>query len=333
MTKTEQVYLKSIELLGEQINQSYQEAKKIKLPKNYRQINKIVTCGMGGSQLGVDLVRHLFSREIKVPIVQVKGYNLPKFVDNKTLVFLISYSGNTEEVISIMSDDKHPITKKFVISSGSQLAKLAKKQKLPAYIFKPINNPSGQPRMGAGYTIGSFLSIIKRLKLIDVADAQIKTMINVKDLKIKIQNYSSKLKNKIPVIIASEFLQGNAHLMANQINESAKQLALYYSIPEINHHLLEGLTFPKANQKNLYFLFFLSKNYHQRNQKRYRITQQMLAKQKISCQQIEFSGDKISQSMQMLKFGSLLSYQLAKINKVDPNKIPWVNFLKRKLKD
>jgi glucose/mannose-6-phosphate isomerase len=331
MTKAERIYLKSIELLEEQIKQAYQESKKIKLPKSYNQVNKVVTCGMGGSQLGVDLVRHLFRQEIKVPIIQVKGYNLPKFIDSRSLVFLISYSGNTEEVITIANNVKKQKAKVVVISSNGKLAKLAQKQNIPAYIFDPINNPSGQPRLGTGYMIGSFLVILKKLRLIGLTDSDFKEIVKVQNLKLEAQDYSKKLKDKIPVIITSEFLQGNAHIIANQINEAAKQLALYYSIPELNHHLLEGLTFPKINEKNLYFVFFYSQDYHQRNQMRYKITQKILTKQKIPFVQIKFTGGKVSQSMKMLKFGSLLSFYLSIINKVDPNRIPWVNFFKKQL--
>jgi glucose/mannose-6-phosphate isomerase len=358
MNKEQTNYLKSIQLLPAQIKQAYQEAQKVKIPQNYQSIDKVAVCGMGGSQLGVDFVKHLFSQELKVPIIQVRGYDLPKFVDDKTLVILISYSGNTEEVLSInskfqpprnkqitISKIRNPKPKFIIISSGGKLEAIAKQYKIPAYIFNPINNPSGQPRLGTGYIIGSLISILKRLKLAEIKDEQITILFkqetrNKKQETNKLQspkpNFQTpdlirKLKNKIPVIVASEFLQGNAHIMANQINESAKQLALYFAIPELNHHLLEGLTFPQYNQRNLYFLFFYSRYYHPRNQKRYKITQEVLRKQKINYQQIEFSGDKINQAIQMLMFGSHLSDEVSKVNRVNPNETPWVNYFKRRL--
>lgn len=336
MTQAQKNYLKSIELLGEQIKQSYFEAKKLIIPKNYGQVNKIVTCGMGGSQLGVDLVRQLFADKIKLPIIQVRGYNLPKFIDNKTLVFLISYSGSTEEVLSVAKIVRRLPVKIIVISTGGQLSELAVSSKFPTYLFKPINNPSKQPRTGIGYIIGSILAIFQKVKAIEINDGLIMKMVeeyykNYQKIKKSalLNKISQKIKNKIPVIVASEFLQGNSHIMANQINESAKQLAIYFSLPELNHHLLEGLTFPPANKKNLYFIFFFSKNYHLRNQKRYYITQKVLQKQKIPFYQIKLSGDKISQAMAMLTIGIQLSYKLSQVNRVDPNQVPWVKFFKQ----
>ena len=147
----------------------------------------------------------------------------------------------------------------------------------------------------------------------------------------KVSSLAKKLFGKIPVIVSAEHLAGNAHIMANQIQESAKQTALYFNLPELNHHLLEGLATPKSNRQNLYFLFFNSKDYYPKNQKRFSITAEVLKKQKIKFQQFEFSGQPVEQAAEVLVFGSLLSYELAKINKVDPNRIPWVNYFKRRL--
>jgi len=342
LAQAEQNYLKSIELLGEQIRQSYNEASKIKLPASYSQVNKIVTCGMGGSQLGVDLISNLFSQELKVPIIQVRDYQLPGFVDEQTLVLLLSYSGNTEEVVVISKEQtlrrgsgQEVKSKIMAITVGGKLAEIAKKNHWPLYQFEPINNPSHQPRMGTGYTIGAVIAILEKLKLLRINKKQLGYMIKDKGLRIDnkklLKSLAKKLKNHIPVIVTAEHLNGNAHIMANQINESSKQRCYFFAIPELNHHLLEGLTYPKTGLKNLYFLLFSSKNYHQRNQKRFQITKEVLGKQKIKYQEIALAGSKITEALNILTLGSLLSYELAKLNKVDPNQIPWVNYFKQRL--
>ena len=60
-----------------------------------RDIHNIVYAAMGGSALAAELARTW--PEIRVPFVICKGYNLPAFVDEHTLVIASSYSGNTEE--------------------------------------------------------------------------------------------------------------------------------------------------------------------------------------------------------------------------------------------
>ncbi len=144
---------------------------------------------------------------------------------------------------------------------------------------------------------------------------------------------SEQLPGKIPLIIASEFLAGNAHVLANQINENAKTFADYFLSPEIGHHLIEGLTFPKANRQNLFFIFLKSKLYYPRNQLRYRITEQIVKKNKIKFASHQLvSSNKLDQVIEMLVFGSYVGFYLAILNKINPNPIPWVDYLKGQLK-
>jgi glucose/mannose-6-phosphate isomerase len=338
MNQEERLYLESLESFGKQVEQSYQQTSKIKLPKSYQQIDKIVTCGMGGSQLGVEMVRYLFSKEIKIPIIQVRDYNLPKFIDRKTLVFLISYSGSTEEVIKIADQVKKRTDKVFVITMGEKLSSLAKRNHFPFYKFVPIYNPCQQPRTGAGYMVGSFLAILKKLSKIQMTSREINKFASDYEKVFKkyvngsqIKTLAKEMANKILVFMTAEHLQGNAHILANQTQESAKQMALYFPLPELNHHLLEGLTYPQSNKKNLQFLFFNSDKYHQKNQKRFKITQDVFKKQGLNSKTINLKGSRTEQSITMLVMGSLLAYELSKRNKVNPNAIPWVDLFKAKM--
>src|SRR3990167_3847886 len=63
-------------------------------------VDKIVVAGMGGSAVGGDLLKS-YMRDSKIPVFVVKDYSLPGFVDENTLVFAVSYSGNTEETLSV----------------------------------------------------------------------------------------------------------------------------------------------------------------------------------------------------------------------------------------
>jgi len=173
MKKADQLYFKSIELGGQQLVQAYLETKALKLPKSYLGINKVVVVGMGGSQLSIDLIKALFSDRLKYPIIQVRGYRLPSFVDDKTLIILSSYSGGTEEVLSVVSEVKKKKYKALIISSGGKLASLAKEYKIPAYIFRPVNNPSKQPRMGTNYITGAVIRTLKNLNVLKITDNEV----------------------------------------------------------------------------------------------------------------------------------------------------------------
>jgi glucose/mannose-6-phosphate isomerase len=134
-------------------------------------------------------------------------------------------------------------------------------------------------------------------------------------------------------MVGSEFLAGNIHVFANQINENAKALAAYFLLPELNHHLLEGLTFPKTNQKLLCFFFLTSPLYDKRNQARVEVTQKVLVKKKIDFTVYPVSSpDKLSAAVEVLVLGSYVSFYLAILYGVNPSLIPWVDYFKAELK-
>lgn len=334
--------LGSIEFLGKQCEQAWKEVKKIKIPANYRDVENIVLAAMGGSALGGHIVQSLFADQIKVPMEIIRGYSLPAYIGSKTLLILSSYSGNTEETLSAAYEGQKRKGKIVGFTTGGKLAVFLHHNNYPAYLFKPKHNPSNQPRMGLGYSVFGLLGFLKKCGLLKVKEKEIKEVIRgarIMNHELRVENKNSfakklawDLKNRIPVLVGSEFLIGNIHAFANQINENAKCFSVYFELPELNHHLMEGLKNPFANKKNLIFILFNSRFYHPRNQKRYKILKEVLQRNKIDF--IEYqpkTKTKFSQSLEILLLGSYVSFYLAMLYGLDPSPVPWVDFFKRRL--
>src|SRR5262245_3775080 len=87
-------------------------------------IDHVVFCGMGGSGVVGDVVTTAGSGSLPVPSVVLKQYRTPGFVGRRTLVFAVSYSGETEETLSmaegVLDAGAHLVT----ISSGGALEAL-----------------------------------------------------------------------------------------------------------------------------------------------------------------------------------------------------------------
>jgi glucose/mannose-6-phosphate isomerase len=81
--------------LPRQCRDAWDKAVRFTLPPDYKKINKVVILGMGGSAIGADLVRSLTADKGGPVIFVNRDYDLPSFVDDKTLVIASSYSGNT----------------------------------------------------------------------------------------------------------------------------------------------------------------------------------------------------------------------------------------------
>jgi len=335
----------SILALSDQAGQVWSEREKIAIPSAYYGVSNIVVAGMGGSALGPEITKTLFAKKIKVPFTIVRDYSLPSFVDKNTLLILSSYSGDTEETLVQGVEGLKRGAKIVGIAAGGKLEEFLKVNGLPGYIFQPRFNPCGQPRMGLGYSIAGILAILARAKLLEISDSEIELAIAA--IKKANERYNFKVKkstnlakkvaeearDRIPVLVGAEFLAGNIHAIANQINENAKTISFWFLLPELNHHLLEGLANPKSNAKNLLFLFLNSNLYNLKIRKRVEVTKEVVGKNGVEV--LEFkpeSGSKIEQSFEVLIFGSWLSFYLAILNGVDPAQIPWVDYLKERLR-
>ena len=331
----------SIELLGKQCQQVWEEVSELGLPREFADCRNIVVCGMGGSTLGTHVIHSLYFDQLKTPLEIVNGYHLPSYVDKNSLVVLSSYSGTTEEVLACFEEAKKRDTKILAISSGGNLGKLVKEGKAAGYVFEPKYNPSGQPRMGLGYSILGQILIFSKLGFLAFSESDFSKVLSAVE-KINSQSKSDvdtsqnqakqialEFKDKIPFLFASEHLVGNIHVFANQINENAKSLSCYFALPEANHHLTEGLSSPEGTHDKTIFFLLKSSLYSERVLKRYEITKNIVGENGIKTAVFEpQSQTKLEQVFEFLTFGSWVSFYLAMVYGRDPSPIPNVDSLK-----
>lgn len=337
----------SISLLPDQVRQVLHEARLIKVPQEYGKVTQVVVNGMGGSNIGARIIKSAFSDQIKAPISIAPGYQVPAHVNKNTLYIISSYSGSTEEPLSVYKEVKKRGAKIMAITSygKGKLGKLMIKDNIPGYIFKPKFNPSDQPRLGLGYTLFGIAVMLAKAGLFKIQAKEIEDIIanlEIWDRKlrpiIKTQNNKAKqlamkLCGKVPTLIAAEFLIGNIKALRNQMSENSKHFPNYLTLPDLNHFAMEGLAYPASNKRTLIFVFFDSKLYHPRIQKRSQLTKQVVRKNNIEIVEHTLRGEtKLTQSFEMLQFGTWITYYLGMLNGVDPVNIPWVDWFKKELK-
>lgn len=338
---------KSIETLPEQVKQVLDEARLIKVPQDYSKINQVVVNGMGASNLGADIIKAVFSDKIKVPISVAPGYGVPASVDKNSLYIISSYSGNTEEPLSVYEEVKKRGAKILGITShgNGKLEKLMIEENIPGYVFNPDFNASSVPRVGLGYSILGTAVMLAKTGLFKIDIKEIKDIIASMEIwsrELRLEekeNYNlakilaKKIYGKIPIIVASEFLTGNLKALRNQFCESGKNFSCYLTIPELNHYAMEGLEFPKSNGKNLIFFFVDSDLYHPRNKKRIELTKKITVKNNIKFIEHKLiSKTKLGQALELLQLGSWIAYYLGILNKKDPAINPLVDWFKNNLK-
>ena len=337
--------LLSVEQIGSQVKQTWDEMQTVEFPEEYRQVQNIVVAGMGGSAYGTHVIQTLFKDELKVPVFSIPDYKLPAWVNENTLVVLSSYSGSTEETLSAAEDAKSKNAKIAGLTSGGKLADFLKAGNYPRFIFDPKFNPCGQPRYAVGYSVfgqmlllarAGFISILQSdfQEVLDViAEAHLRFSVAVPNDKNEAKLLAFEIAGRVPIVTVAEHLEGAGHVVANALNETAKSYSEYRVIPELNHHLMEGLVFPKSNEANLLFLLVHSNLYSPSNEKRMKLTGQVVEKNNCEFREITLkSKTKIGQVFELLMLGIYTAFDLAIIGVQDPVEIPWVNWFKSELK-
>lgn len=336
--------LGSIEQLGEQSRQAWDEVLNVEFPDSYKSATSIVFSGMGGSALGAYVTKSLFWDTLAVPFEIVNDYVMPPYVGDKTLTIMSSYSGTTEETLA---GAEAALSKKAMvtgITTGGSLGDFFLSNKLPAYRYVPRANPSNQPRLGSGYSVVGLVGMLHRLGYVTVDAADIdevteKLKVGNARYGVAVAEASNPAKQaalafvqKIPVIVSARHLMHVGRVIRNQLHESAKNFAAYHDIPELNHHLMEGLSNPIQNKDLLKFLFLESSLYDEKITKRVRITKDVLSKQGIAIYSFApESKSRLGQVMECIQFGAYINYYMAMLYDLDPSKIPWVDYFKAEL--
>lgn len=327
--------LGSTEMFARQCEQIWQQARQIQFPESHKNCKNIVVCGMGGSAYGGYIVSSLFKEELKVPLYSNNDYHLPGFAGSDSLVLLSSYSGTTEEVLSCERQTRVKNTKTAGITGGGPLSQSLKQNNLPALIFDPKFNPSGQPRLGTGYLVVGTIAMLSKMGYISVTDEEITTAItelksSLESMKQQAKDLAAKIQGYIPVYFAAEFLNGNIHILRNQTNETAKSFSAFSELSELNHHLMEGLKNPA--DKKLMVVFIDSPLYSEILNKRVVLTKEVVSKNNVEFVSYQPNGlTKLAQMLNVLAFGGYLTYELAMLYGQDPSLIPWVDYFKEQL--
>lgn len=330
----------SIGAIPDQMEAAWATLSGFSFPPAFRQARHVVVAGMGGSAIGTHLIQSVFRDLLRVPITVVSDYILPAWTDRHTLVLLSSYSGGTEEVLAVAEQALRADIPMAALTTGGSLARFAGENDIPAVVFQSDHNPCGQPRIGLGYTVVCQLGIFRQLGMIDLKDEEMRQTITAMRRRKEVYaaladdnpalDLACRAFRRAPLIFASEHLSGNAHILANQWNENAKNMAAYFLIPELNHHLLEGLTGPSAVRKRLLAVLLDSDLYDPRNRKHHTLTRQVLEEQNVASFTIPAHGNTLlEQAFDLLLLGGYASFYQAVLSRINPSPIPWVDHFKR----
>jgi glucose/mannose-6-phosphate isomerase len=324
---------KLIEAFPAQMLEAVELTKHIRLSKRAHTINNVLVCGLGGSGIGGNLAYDLTVDQIVVPVLVNKGYELPEFAGENTLLILCSYSGNTEETISCATQAIERGLKPVCVASGGKLKELASK-----HGFDFIQVPGGAPpRTTLGYSSTILLYILDQFALIDLTVSEEITSLSEfltreqQGIKADTQALAKILKDKTVIVYSEDRIQSAALRLKQQINENSKSNSWINVIPELNHNELVGWKF---KNDTLAALFLRTDHENPRNVLRFDFIRSTVEANVSSVQEVRAKGESLlEQYFYLIHFGDWLSYYMAIEHGVDPVEVNVIDKLKNHLSE
>jgi glucose/mannose-6-phosphate isomerase len=329
--------------MPEVVRLAWQQGLAWRLPDGYRQVDKVLVLGMGGSAIGGDLLASLAAGPGRMPVLVRRGYGLPGFVDSRTLVLASSYSGATEETLDGFRQALSSPAKAVAVTTGGPLLDAASQAGVPVLQF----SYDGPPRAAIGYSFLLMLAIAEQLDLFcGSLGKAVEESVEVLSLqrvslgggsperKNPAKQLSRLLRGRMPVIYGAEQMAAVARRWKSQINENANNWAMFEEFPEFNHNSIEGFGLPAGGVQLLSAVFLWSDHYSPRVRMQMEAARTQLKERRIPCHDVDAEGESpLAQMLSAVYFGDWVSYYLSLLNGIDPTQTPDLTSLKRALSE
>lgn len=294
-------------------------------------IQHVVITGMGSSGLAGTLVKQLVNDKLNVPVTVNQDYTLPTYVNEHTLLIVVSYSGNTQETLAAFQLGLQRKAHIIAITSGGALQSQASQHPIDTLLL-PIGFP---PRAAIAYTLTQVLFTLSAYKLFKwdfIAEMKSTIqLLNDEQLQIQVeaQQVAHAIQDNIPVIYTTIPYEHVAIRLRQQLNENSKQLCWHQVIPEFNHNEIVGW---ESKYTNLMVIMLSGEVKDESIQLQEKISQDILKKHTDQLQVVKAQGSThFIRSMYLLHLGDWISFYVAQNKAVDPTAIQSIDQVKAAL--
>jgi glucose/mannose-6-phosphate isomerase len=291
----------------------------------------VMVCGMGGSAIGADLAAVALGERSTIPLLTVRGYELPSWATPEWLVVCSSFSGNTEETLACWDAAGALGARRIAATTGGALAEVARGDGEPV-IGLPGILPS--PRTAVGYTFGvaaesAALAGATRINTeIDAAAAGLEGA--REGLVERAIEIAAQLQGTVPVIYGADLTTPVARRWKGEINENPKLPAFWAELPEADHNEIEG--WPGAAEGAFSAVFLEDADQHPRERRRIEVTADVIAANAAQIVRVVSEGKTRTERLfWAVMLGDLVSLLLAAERGIDPNPIDAIESFKKQL--
>ena len=331
----------------EHCRDAIQRAKQIGVPREvkiservtieYKRPRHVIIVGMGGSAVGGEILRDWLRDRIRVPIEVCKDYTLPAYASRDTLVFAVSYSGNTEETLSAFVEAIKRGCMIATVTSGGHLLSFSERLHVPhitipnglpprvaiPYLFFPL--PILMEKMGLSLNIDREAEeAVQVLKKLSIEAAPQSTTVNNPSKKLALE-----LEGTIPVVYGFRQYGAVARRLKTQFNENSKLPSKHDVFPELNHNEVVGWEAPETLTKRFSIILLRDRDEPPEIKNIIESTKLLALHKAHKVLEIYARGQKkLAKVFSLLYIGDLASIYLAILRKTDPTPVETIDKIK-----
>lgn len=296
---------------------------------------------LGGSAIAADLTAALFADRLPHPLLVVRDYRWPACVAGDALAVLSSYSGETEETLSLYREAGERGVARVAMTSGGTLAAWCGRDGVPLTTY-----PGGSPPRAALFPSWvAFSALLHAIgwfedptpgwrEAAEVLAAGARRLgADVPEPANPAKRLARALHGRLVfVYAASERIGPVATRVRNQLNENAKLLGHSALAPELTHNEIVGWERPGPVRSMASVLVLRDREDRPETTRRLTLTAEYVAAQGAAVHEWSSSGEgRLARLASLVQFGDYLSFYLALLNGVDPTPIASIDAFKRRL--
>ncbi|NUR93523.1 MAG: mannose-6-phosphate isomerase [Nonomuraea sp.] len=211
----------------------------------------IVVTGMGGSGIAGDVLAAVCGNGAPLPILTVRGYQLPGWVGATDLVIAVSCSGRTEETLSVATEAVRRGCTLLAVGAPDTPLQAIATQASGLYVPVPA---AGQPRSNLWLLTMPLIAAAAAMRLTTADDGTVENVAKtLEDLAHRCRpasesfinpgkSLAAELAETVPRVWGSSPLAAVAgYRQACQLNENGKYAAIFGEIPEVGHNQVVAL--------------------------------------------------------------------------------------------
>jgi glucose/mannose-6-phosphate isomerase len=329
--------------IPEQIEEALEHLRREPWRFGSRPIDLLAVGGMGGSAIAADLLATSYADRLPHPMMVVRDYRWPACVTAKSLALLCSYSGNTEETLSLEAETVRLGIPRVALTTGGELARRCERAGVPA-MKMPGGSPPRAALYGAWVRIGALLHALGWLP--DLTQEWRNAVKAAREAGAAMgpdhagdanpaKSLARALHGRLVfVYAASERLGAIATRWRHQINENAKVPAHSALVPELNHNEIVGWEAAGPLHSQISVVLLRDPEDAPEVATRLTLTGEYATRQGARVHEVSVEGGtRLERSVRLVQWGDWVSFYLALLGGVDATPIASIDEFKRRLEE